>query len=45
MSRNMYYVGIAFFGMINGLPFFSPLYLPVFAYSAQLHAGSAVRQS
>lgn len=39
MNRNFYYVGIAFFGMINGLPFFSPLYLPVFAYSAQLMAG------
>jgi hypothetical protein len=39
MSRNTYYVGIAFFGMINGLPFFSPLYLPVFAYSAQLMQG------
>jgi hypothetical protein len=38
MNRNLYYVGIAFFGMINGLPFFSPLYLPAFAYSAQLMA-------
>ena len=38
MSRNLYYVGIAFFGMINGLPFFSPLYLPTFGYSAQLMA-------
>ena len=39
MSRNLHYVGIAFFGMINGLPFFSPLYLPVLAFSAQLMQG------
>jgi hypothetical protein len=32
----MYYVGIAFFGMINGV--FSPLYLLAFAFSAQLMA-------
>jgi hypothetical protein len=37
MNRNLYYVGIAFFGMINGV--FSPLYLLAFAYSAQLMAG------
>lgn len=36
MNRNMYYVGIAFFGMINGL--FSPVYLLAFVYSAQLMA-------
>jgi hypothetical protein len=34
MNRNLYYVGIAFFGMINGV--FSPLYLLAFVYSAQL---------
>jgi hypothetical protein len=39
MSRNMYYVGIAFFGMINGLPLFSPLYLPVFVFSDLLMRG------
>jgi Na+/proline symporter len=39
MNRNLYYIGIAFFGMINGLPFFSPLYLPLFAYSAQTMTG------
>jgi hypothetical protein len=39
MSRNLHYIGIAFFGMINGLPFFSPLYLPVLAFSAQLMQG------
>jgi hypothetical protein len=36
MSRNFYYVGIAFFGMVSGLPFFSPLYIPAFGYSAAL---------
>ena len=36
MNRNLYYVGIAFFGMINGL--FSPVYLLAFVYSAQLMA-------
>jgi hypothetical protein len=34
MNRNLYYVGIAFFGMVNGV--FSPIYLLVFIYSAQL---------
>ena len=38
MSRNSYYIGIAFFGMINGLPFFSPVYLLTLRYSAQLMA-------
>jgi hypothetical protein len=38
MNRNFYYVGIAFFAMVSGLPFFSPLYLPAFGYSAQLMA-------
>ena len=36
MNRNLYYIGIAFFGMVSGLPFFSPLYLPAFGYSMQL---------
>ena len=39
MSRNLYYIGIAFFGMINGLPFFSPLYLPAFGYSQLVMSG------
>ena len=38
MSRNFYYIGIAFFAMVNGLPFFSPLYLPAFGYSMQVMA-------
>jgi hypothetical protein len=38
MSRNFYYVGIAFFGMVNGLPFFSPLYPLAFGYSLQVMA-------
>ena len=37
MSRNAYYIGIAFFGMINGIPFFNPfLYLPTLGYSVKL---------
>lgn len=37
MNRNMFYIGIAFFGMINGLPFFNPfLYLPTLGYSVKL---------
>jgi hypothetical protein len=36
MSRNFYYFGIAFFGMINGLPFFCPLYPLAFGYSLQV---------
>jgi len=38
MSRNSYYIAIAFFGMISGLPFFSPVYLLTLRYSAQLMA-------
>jgi len=38
MSRNAYYVAIAFFGMISGLPFLSPVYLLTLRYSAQLMA-------
>ena len=38
MNRNMYYVGIAFFGMINGIPFFHPMYIIAFGYSVQLMA-------
>jgi hypothetical protein len=34
MNRNHYYVGIAFFGMISGLP--SPLFEPVFLYTLPL---------
>jgi hypothetical protein len=36
MSRNAFYIGIAFFGMINGLPFFNPLYIPTLGYSVKL---------
>jgi hypothetical protein len=39
MERKFYYVGIAFFGMINGIPFFNTsLYLLAFGYSVQLMA-------
>lgn len=38
MNRNMYYVAIAFFGMINGIPFFHPMYVVAFGYSIQLMA-------
>jgi hypothetical protein len=38
MSRNFYYVAIAFFGMINGIPGFNPLYLLAFGYTAKLMA-------
>jgi hypothetical protein len=38
MQRHWYYIGIAFFGMVSGLPFFHPLYLPTFAVSATLMA-------
>jgi hypothetical protein len=34
MSRNAYYIGIAFFGMISGLP--SPFFEPIFVYSLPL---------
>ena len=38
MSRNLYYVAIAFFGMINGIPFFHPMYIVAFGYSIQIMA-------
>jgi uncharacterized membrane protein (DUF485 family) len=38
MERNFYFIGIAFFGMINGLPFFNPAYVVAFAYSAKIMA-------
>lgn len=38
MSRNFYYIAIAFFGMINGIPFFHPMYIVAFGYSIQLMA-------
>jgi hypothetical protein len=38
MSRNAYYIAIAFFGMINGLPFFHPAYIVTLRFSAQLVA-------
>ena len=36
MSRNAYYIAIAFFGMINGLPFFNPVYLLALGFSDRL---------
>jgi hypothetical protein len=38
MNRNFYYIAIAFFGMINGIPFFHPMYVVAFGYSIQLMA-------
>jgi hypothetical protein len=39
MERKFYYIGIAFFGMVNGIPFFNaPLYLLTFSYSIKLMA-------
>jgi hypothetical protein len=38
MGRHWYHIGIAFFGMVAGLPFFHPFYLPTFAVSATLMA-------
>jgi hypothetical protein len=38
MSRNLYYVAIAFFGMLNGIPFFHPMYIVAFGYSIKLMA-------
>jgi hypothetical protein len=38
MSRNAYFIAIAFFGMVNGLPFFNPLYLPTLGYTAKVMA-------
>ncbi|MBI5912526.1 MAG: hypothetical protein HY848_21555 [Betaproteobacteria bacterium] len=36
MNRNFYYIAIAFFGMVNGIPFFHPMYIVSFGYSIQL---------
>jgi len=38
MNRNFYYIAIAFFGMVNGVPFFHPMYILAFGYSVQLMA-------
>lgn len=38
MNRNLYYVAIAFFGMVNGIPFFHPMYIVAFGYSIKLLA-------
>lgn len=38
MSRNFYYIAIALFGMINGLPFVNPFYIIAFLYSASVMA-------
>ena len=37
-ERNFYYIGIAFFGMINGIPFFNPVYILAFGFSTSLMA-------
>lgn len=36
--RKYYYIGIAFFGMVNGVPFFNPMYVIAFGYSIHLMA-------
>ncbi|KAB2850496.1 MAG: hypothetical protein F9K44_04700 [Hyphomicrobiaceae bacterium] len=37
MNRDHYYIAIAFFGMVNGLPFFNErIYVPVLSYSAKV---------
>jgi hypothetical protein len=38
MSRNSYFIAIAFFGMVGGLPFFHPMYILAFGYSVKLMA-------
>jgi hypothetical protein len=38
MNRKFYYIAIAFFGMISGIPFFHPMYILAFGYSVQLMA-------
>jgi uncharacterized membrane protein (DUF485 family) len=38
MDRKYYYIGIAFFGMINGIPFFNPAYILALSFSARLMA-------
>jgi hypothetical protein len=38
MERHWYYIGIAFFGMVNGLPFFHPLHILAVGVSANLMA-------
>jgi hypothetical protein len=38
MDRKYYFIGIAFFGMINGLPFLNPFYLVIFVYTASVMA-------
>jgi hypothetical protein len=38
MDRKFYFIGIALFGMINGIPFVNPIYLVAFTYSANLMA-------
>ena len=38
MSKNFYYIAIALFGMINGLPFVNPFYIIAFLYSANIMA-------
>jgi hypothetical protein len=39
VSRNFYYIGIAFFAMVNGLPGFNPLYALTAYYSGLLLVG------
>lgn len=37
-ERTFYYIGIAFFGMLNGIPFFNPIYILAFQLSIYLMA-------
>jgi hypothetical protein len=37
-ERNFYYIGIAFFGMVNGIPFFNPFYILALGFSTALMA-------
>jgi hypothetical protein len=36
MERNIQYICVAFFGMINGIPFFNPFYIVALSFSDQL---------
>ncbi len=38
MDKKFYFIAIAFFGMVNGLPFVNPFYVVAFGYSASLMA-------
>jgi hypothetical protein len=38
MDRKYYFIGIAAFGMVNGLPFLNPFYIVAFVYTASVMA-------